>query len=67
MKAFHPSRHQATLTILLGGALLMITAIGAQIALHGISQRYSIMIDTRIDSLNQLNHVNSLFKTQVQE
>ncbi|BFM10481.1 hypothetical protein R50072_06340 [Simiduia litorea] len=67
MKLFHPSRHQATLTILLGGALLLVTALGAQVALHGITERYSTLVDTRIANLNQLNHVDGLFRAQVQE
>ncbi|MDN3638601.1 ATP-binding protein [Simiduia curdlanivorans] len=67
MNLFHPSRHQATLTILLGGALLLVTALGAQIALHGITERYSTLVDTRIASLNQLHHIDTLFKRQVQE
>lgn len=63
----HYSRSRATATILVGGLLLLITAVGAQYALYGIIERYDQMLDTRIASQTDLHEINIAFKTQVQE
>ncbi len=63
----HHSRSRATLTILVGGLLLLATALGAQFALNGIIARYDSVLQTRVGTQSDLYQINIAFKDQVQE